>query len=113
MSYYSVNLPSYTIGEGCYKEIPHTTRFYGKTAVVIGGKIAMSKAKDKILEGIKDSDVEILDFIWYGGDSTYENGNALIDMDVVKKADMIFAVGGGRACDTCKYVANEMDKPLF
>ena len=55
----------------------------------------MSKAKDKILEGIKDSDVEILDFIWYGGDSTYENGNALIDMDVVKKADMIFAVGGG------------------
>ena len=52
MSYYSVNLPSYTIGEGCYKEIPHTTRFYGKTAVVIGGKIAMSKAKDKILEGI-------------------------------------------------------------
>ena len=57
MSYYSVNLPSYTIGEGCYKEIPHTTRFYGKTAVVIGGKIAMSKAKDKILEGIKDSDV--------------------------------------------------------
>ena len=62
MSYYSVNLPSYTIGEGCYKEIPHTTRFYGKTAVVIGGKIAMSKAKDKILEGIKDSDVEILDF---------------------------------------------------
>ncbi len=113
MSYYSVNLPSYTIGEGCYKEIPHTTRFYGKTAVVIGGKIAMSKAKDKILEGIKDSDVEILDFIWYGGDSTYENGNALIDMDVVKKADMIFAVGGGRACDTCKYEANEMDKPLF
>lgn len=112
MSYYSVNLPSYTIGEGCYKEIPHTTRFYGKTAVVIGGKIAMSKAKDKILEGIKDSDVEILDFIWYGGDSTYENGNALIDMDVVKKADMIFAVGGGRACDTCKYVANEMDKKL-
>ena len=73
MNYYSVNLPSYTIGEGCYKEIPHTTRFYGKTAVVIGGKIAMSKAKDKILEGIKGSDVEILDFIWYGGDSNYEN----------------------------------------
>ena len=28
MSYYSVNLPSYTIGEGCYKEIPHTTRLW-------------------------------------------------------------------------------------
>ena len=47
MSYYSVNLPSYTIGEGCYKEIPHTTRFYGKKAVVNGGKNAMTKAKVK------------------------------------------------------------------
>ena len=99
MSYYSVNLPSYTIGEGCYKEIPHTTRFYGKTAVVIGGKIAMSKAKDKILEGIKDSDVEILDFIWYGGDSTYENGNALIDMDVVKKADIKLRICHSNLCN--------------
>lgn len=113
MSFYSVNLPSYTIGEKCYEAIPHEARFYGKTAVVIGGKTAMSKAKDKILEGIKDSGIEILDFVWYGGDSTYENGDALIAMDVVRKADMIFAVGGGRACDTGKYVANEMDKPLF
>lgn len=89
MSYYSVNLPRYTIGEGCYREIPEKARFLGKTAVVIGGKTAMSKAKEKLLEGVKDSDVQILDFIWYGGDSTYENGNALMEQDVVKQADMI------------------------
>ena len=113
MSYYSVNLPRYTIGEGCYREIPEKARFLGKTAVVIGGKTAMSKAKEKLLEGVKDSDVQILDFIWYGGDSTYENGNVLMKQDVVRQADMIFAVGGGRACDTGKYLANELDKPLF
>ena len=45
MGYYSVNLPSYTIGEGCYGEIPKTARFLGKTAVVIGGKTAMAKAR--------------------------------------------------------------------
>lgn len=73
----------------------------------------MSKAKEKLLEGVKDSDVQILDFIWYGGDSTYENGNVLMEQDVVRQADMIFAVGGGRACDTGKYLANELDKPLF
>ena len=65
MSYYSVNLPRYTIGEGCYREIPEKARFLGKTAVVIGGKTAMSKAKEKLLEGVKDSDVQILDFIWH------------------------------------------------
>ena len=110
---YNVCLPNYSIGADCYKEIPYFARYYGKKAVVIGGKTAMSKAKDALLEGIAGSDLEILDFIWYGGDSTYENGDALIANETVQKADIIFGVGGGRACDTCKYVANEMDKPLF
>lgn len=113
MNSYQLALPNYSIGEDCYKEIPHVTRFCGNTAVVIGGKTAMAKAKDALLEGVKDSHVTITDFIWFGGDSSYENGDKLIAMDAVKNADMIFAVGGGRACDTCKYVANELDKPLF
>lgn len=110
---YNVCLPSYSIGADCYKEIAHFARHYGKKAVVIGGKTAMAKSKEALLDGLKGSDMEILDFIWYGGDSTYENGDALIANETVKKADIIFGVGGGRACDTCKYVANEMDKPLF
>lgn len=110
---YSVYLPNYSIGEDCYKEIPAIARRYGKKAVVIGGKKAMSKAKEALLDGIKGSDMEITDFIWYGGDSSYENGDALIADKTVQDADIIFGVGGGRACDTCKYVANELQKPLF
>lgn len=110
---YSVYLPNYSIGEDCYKEIPAIARRYGKKAVVIGGKTAMSKAKEALLDGIKGSDMEITDFIWYGGDSSYENGDALIADKTVQDADIIFGVGGGRACDTCKYVANELQKPLF
>ena len=103
---YSVYLPNYSIGENCYKELPYVARNYGKKAVVIGGKTAMEKTKDALLEGIKGSDLEITDFIWYGGDSSYENGNALIANPAVRNADIIFGVGGGRACDTAKYVAN-------
>lgn len=113
MSFYNVQLPNYSIGEGCYDDIPYISRFYGTKAVVIGGKTAMEKAKDKLLEGVQGSDVEITDFIWYGGDSTYENGDMLMAMECVQDADMIFAVGGGRACDTCKYVADRLDKILF
>lgn len=36
----------------------------------------------------------------------------LIDNPVVQKADMIFAVGGGRAVDTCKVVFTKLDKPF-
>lgn len=113
MNHYNVCLPNYSIGADCYKEIGYYARYYGKKAVVIGGKTAMAKVKAALLEGIAGTDIEILDFIWYGGDSTYENGDALLANEIVQKADIIFGVGGGRACDTCKYVANEMDKPLF
>ncbi|MDO4977293.1 MAG: iron-containing alcohol dehydrogenase family protein [Eubacteriales bacterium] len=113
MSYYNVYLPNYSIGPECYKEIPHVARNFGKKAVVVGGVTAMSKAKDALLEGIAGSDMEIIDFIPYGGDSSYENGDALLANDTVKSADIIFGVGGGRACDTAKYVADVLDKPLF
>lgn len=92
---YSLYLPSYSIGPDCYKEIPHVTRFFGKTAAVIGGKTAMAKAKKAMIDGVAGSDVKLLDFIEYGGDSTYENGDALIAKPTVRDADMIFAVGGG------------------
>ncbi len=71
------------------RELPYVARNYGKKAVVIGGK--MEKTKDALLEGIKGSDLEITDFIWYGGDSSYEN-NALIANPAVRNADIIFGV---------------------
>ena len=36
---YSVHLPSYSIGPDCYNEVPYVTRFFGKTAVVVGGEL--------------------------------------------------------------------------
>jgi len=113
MSNYSIFLPSYSVGADCYKEIPYVTRKYGKSAVVIGGKTAMEKTKAEILKAIEGSEVEILDFIWYGGDSTYENIQLLKSNSTVQKADMIFGVGGGRACDTVKTLASLEDKPFF
>lgn len=113
MTNYSVFLPSYSIGVDSYKRIPYVTRRYGKKAVAIGGKTAISKAKSDILEGINGSNIEILDFIWYGGNASYENVEALLNNIKVKEADIIFAVGGGRAIDTCKVVSDKLDKPMF
>lgn len=113
MKYYNGFLPNYSVGVECYKAIPWITRRYGKKAVVIGGKTAIEKAKNELLEGIKDSEVTISDFIWYGGNSTYENAEKLKNNKLVNDADMIFAVGGGRAVDTCKVVCDQLDKPLF
>ena len=74
---HSLCLPNYSVGEDCYQKIGYYARHCGKKAAVIGGKTAMEKARDALLQGIDGSGIEILDFIWYGGDCTYENGQAL------------------------------------
>lgn len=51
--YYTSFLPDYSVGEDCYDAVPKITKQYGKTAVVIGGKTAMSKAKPYLDEAVK------------------------------------------------------------
>lgn len=44
----------------------------------------MEKAKPELLAALKGSDLEITDFIWYGGDSNYENIEMLKAMPEVQ-----------------------------
>ena len=113
MSFYNVALPNYSVGADCYEAVPEFAKPCGKKAVVIGGVTAMSKARPYLDKALEGSSVELLGYVPYGGDSTYENGDALKANPLVQQADLIFGMGGGRACDTAKYVANELDKPLF
>lgn len=110
---FTFNYPNYTIGEDAYSHIEEVCFKYGKTAVVIGGKTAISKARPYLEEALKDSQIKIVDYIWYGGEASDENAHALSENDIVKTADMIFAVGGGKAIDTCKEVHIITSKPLF
>jgi glycerol dehydrogenase len=113
MASQNIYLPHYSVGEDCYHEIPFITRNFGKKAIVIGGKTAMEKAKDAIQEGIAGSNIGLLGFLWYGGDSTLENVLKLKQSPLVQQAEMLFGVGGGRACDTVKTLGDMMDKPVF
>ncbi len=112
-NYYNVYLPSYSVGPDCYDDIKNVTARYGKTVVIIGGKTALEKAQAAIMAGIKDAGLTVTDVLWYGGDATYENVQMLMDEAAVQNADMIFAVGGGRAVDTCKTLSDKMGKPMF
>ena len=110
----SVFLPAYSIGDkDVYKKVPAICRPYGTKAIVIGGEKAMAAAKDDLLAGVAGSDIEITGFLKYGDDVTYEAADALCANPDVLAADMIFAVGGGRAIDTCKTASDKIDKPLF
>ena len=108
---YSVYLPNYSVGPDCYEAIPSVTARYGKKVVIIGGKTALSKAQDAILAAVKGH-LDVTAVLWYGGNSTYENVDMLMNTKEVQEADMVFAVGGGRAVDCCKTMADKMGKPV-
>lgn len=110
---YNIYLPSYSIGTDVYENIASICKAYGTKAVVIGGKRAMAAVKAKIEKAIANSGIEILDWQFYGGEASYENVEMLSTLDTVKNADYIWAVGGGKATDTAKALADVIKKNIF
>ncbi|MEA5084930.1 MAG: iron-containing alcohol dehydrogenase family protein [Lachnospiraceae bacterium] len=111
--YASQYLPSYTIGADAYKKVHEECIKYGRKAIAIGGKRAIKAAKPVLEAALKDSDIKVLDYVWYGGEASFENAERLMLLSEFMEADMIFAFGGGKALDTCKYCSCISKKPVF
>ena len=52
MNTYTNCLPAWSVGPDCYKEVFSVVRRYGRTAAVVGGKTALSKAYDKLAAAV-------------------------------------------------------------
>ena len=104
-------MPGYSIGPDAYESISEICAVYGKKAAIIGGKRALAAAEGKILSSVKNSKIEVIGCYWNGGESSLENIDMLIPK--VYGAEMIFAVGGGKAIDTAKVLAHTMQLPFF
>ena len=111
MPEYSLRLPAYSIGTDVLSNIPRICAPYGKRAVIIGGHRAMDAIADKIVKA--SGPIEILGRLWYGGEATEENIQALAEKKEVLAADMIFGCGGGKALDTGKALGLRLGKPVF
>lgn len=109
---HSTFFPHFTIGTDAYDAVPEICGDYGKTAVIIGGNKSRAAAEPAIRK-VCEGHIEILGSFLYGDDATFENAEALTKIPEIQKADMIFAVGGGRATDTSKWAAHLLNKPIF
>lgn len=110
---YTMVFPDYTIGREAYEKIREVCPRYGKSVVVIGGRTAIAKAEEKIISAVEGVGLEFTGFILFGGEASYENVMELSHDPAVHDADMIFAVGGGKAIDTAKVLAHTVNKPFF
>lgn len=109
---YSIRLPSWTIGIHALDKVSEVCRESGTRAVIIGGRRAMAAIAAKIEEAVRPV-LEITDRIWYGGEAAEENIAMLSAAPSVRSADMIFAVGGGKALDTCKTLGFRLGLPVY
>lgn len=111
MNFQETLFPGYTIGEDAYQNISAVCAPFGKKAAIIGGKHALAAAEGKIRRAVEGSDIEITGAYWYGGEASVENIAML--QPQVAQADMLFAVGGGKAIDTVKVLAHMTHRPFF
>ncbi|MBQ0059054.1 MAG: iron-containing alcohol dehydrogenase family protein [Lachnospiraceae bacterium] len=110
---YEMHLPSYSIGGDCYKKIPGVCKDYGSKILVIGGEKGIRSAIDKIRAAIEGTDLHIIGIELFGKDCTYKTVEKLRSLSIYHEADMVFAIGGGKAVDTCKCLCIDDDKPIF
>lgn len=96
-----------------YDKIYGVCKDYGRKILVLGGKKALAASEAKIRAAIAGTDLEIIGVEVYGTDCTYETVERLRSLEVYQQADMVFAVGGGKAIDTCKCLCIDDDKPIF
>lgn len=114
MDFQTTYFPNYTIGTDAYTQIPVVCERYGTKAVLIGGVRALKAASAKIRKALEGSSITITgEYNQYCDEASRENMAALAAIKEVQEADMFFVVGGGKATDTGKVLAQESKKPFF
>lgn len=104
------NFAGYTIGADAYEAIEAVCAPLGRRALIIGGETALSKAKDKLLSAMAAFD--IIDCVIYGKECYRARIAQLADTYRNSGADVIVGVGGGKAIDTAKCVADTLKIPV-
>lgn len=100
----------YTIGIDAYKNIESVCAAFGRRALVIGGETALSKALDKLKSAM--SAFTIVDIVIYGKECYRARVKELKEQFENCGIDFIVGVGGGKAIDTSKCLADSLGVPV-
>ena len=96
----------YTIGINAYDNIKDVCLCLGRRVLIVGGETALSKSIHKLREAMKD--FEIIDTVVYGKECTRKKAEELFDTYKDSNVDFVVGVGGGKAIDTSKCLADLM-----
>lgn len=94
----------YTIGSDAYENIENVCSCLGKRALIVGGETALSKSIQKLKAAM--CTFEIVDTVIYGKECTRKKAQELYDAYKNTGVDFVVGVGGGKALDTSKCLAD-------
>jgi glycerol dehydrogenase len=103
----------YSVTENGYENVSQICGVYGKRALLIGGEKGLAAGRSKLLQALEGSGIEIVDTVLFGKECTYDTIHKLDEIAKSLSVDMIFGMGGGKAIDTAKGVANDLKLPIF
>ncbi|MGL4737816.1 MAG: iron-containing alcohol dehydrogenase family protein [Cellulosilyticaceae bacterium] len=112
MNNYTINMPNYTIGEQAISCLGEICKALGNSAVIIGGKMALAQTEERITDTLENAGIASIQTIWYGGECTPANIEKINEQLEDCENTVIIGVGGGRALDTAKAVADAKGLPI-
>ncbi len=112
MSNQTVRFSNYTIGTSSIEELKNLVSIYGDKALVVGGRQALEASKNQIESILQESNIRLLEYLWYGGECTYKNMEIIKSVVEEKDFHFIIGVGGGKAIDTAKGAAEKAGIPV-
>ena len=85
---------------------------FGTTAVLVGGNLSRKVIDGPLRQSLSENGVTLKHSLWFGGESSQTNIDRLVEQLENETFDVIIAAGGGKALDTAKATAFQLNKPL-
>lgn len=112
-SNYTVDIPNYTIGPDAISALSGIAENLGDRALIVGGETALEKSKEKVVQALTLHGGIDFHIRWYGGEVSYENIDTLMGEAQKNRSNLIIGVGGGKAIDTAKGLAEKLQIPII
>ena len=107
-----ITLPRFCFGRGIYPRFPELCRPLGDTFALVGGMTAMEKGLPSLTAALDGSGMTMLRALPFGGACTQAAMEHLAEEIRPLAPAFIVGMGGGKAIDTAKGVADLLGLPL-
>lgn len=100
---------NYYVDKVIWKTLQNELKNYNNILIITGNK-SFNSIKKNILPILENKNIIIESYL---GECCYEHSSTIIKNINEKQVDLILGIGGGKAIDTAKLVANLINKPIF